>query len=127
MLGRFYRHWLQSFAGINKDIWLLSFVNFINRLGSMVVIFLTIYLTEIKGYSIEQTGYILTANGFGAVIGTYLGGWLTDRFGYYKLQIIALHLQGLVLFILPSYQRCAMDSLDGTDHVYYIRKYPSGQ
>jgi predicted MFS family arabinose efflux permease len=100
MLRKFFHHWLNSFRGLGKDIWLLSFVNFINRLGSMVVLFLTIYLTEKRGYTIEEAGYILVFNGIGAVIGSYLGGWLTDRFGYYKLQIIALHIQGFVLFAL---------------------------
>jgi predicted MFS family arabinose efflux permease len=100
MILIFYQHWIASFRGLGKDIWLLTFVNFINRLGSMVVLFLTLYLTEEKGYSIEQAGYILVANGAGAVLGTYLGGWLTDKFGYYKLQIIALHFQGLILLTL---------------------------
>ncbi len=85
---------------MGNDIWLLSFVNFINRLGSMVVLFMTIYLTEVKGYSIEQAGYILMSNGVGAVFGNLLGGWLTDKFGYYKLQIIALHIQGAILLAL---------------------------
>jgi predicted MFS family arabinose efflux permease len=101
MIRKFFHHWLDSFRGLGKDIWLLSFVNFINRLGSMVVLFLTLYLTEKRGYTIEEAGYILVFNGIGAVIGTYLGGWFTDKFGYYKLQIIALHFQGLILLTLP--------------------------
>jgi predicted MFS family arabinose efflux permease len=101
MISKFFNHWLNSFRGLSKEIWLLSLVNFINRLGSMVVLFMTLYLTEKKGYSLEVTGYILVANGIGSVIGTYLGGWLTDKTGYYKLQIVALHLQGFILFLLP--------------------------
>jgi predicted MFS family arabinose efflux permease len=100
MLAQLYQNWLNSFRGLGKDVWLLSFVNFINRTGSMVVVFLTLYLTQKKGFSIDVAGYILVFNGIGAVIGTYLGGWLTDKFGYYKLQIFALHLQGIILMML---------------------------
>lgn len=101
MLRKIFHQWLSSYQGLGTDIWLLSFVNFINRLGSMVVIFMTLYLTSQRGFTVEEVGYILMFNGFGAVVGTFLGGWLTDKFGYYKLQIIAMHIQGFILMLLP--------------------------
>jgi len=100
MLFRLYTHWRGSYSGIPLRIWFLSLVSLVNRCGSMVVIFLTIYLTKHLGFGIKDAGYVLGCFGAGALVGTYLGGRLTDRFGYYLVMIWSLVLNGLVLILL---------------------------
>lgn len=100
MLFRLYAHWRGSYSGIPVRIWFLSLVSLVNRCGSMVVIFLTIYLTKHLGFGIQDAGYVLGCFGAGALVGTYLGGRLTDRFGYYPVMIWSLVLNGLVLILL---------------------------
>lgn len=100
MLSSFFRHWLDSFKGIPHGVWLLSFVNFINRAGSMVLIFLSVYLTAHLGYDIRHAGYVMTCFGIGALGGTWIGGWATDRFGYYPIQLASLALNGIFLLLL---------------------------
>lgn len=100
MLLKFYRHWLDSFSGIPKAIWLLALINLVNRLGSMVIVFITIYLTKELHFSIREAGYVMGFFGAGALAGAFLGGKLTDRFGYYPVQFWSLIASGLVLIAL---------------------------
>lgn len=51
---------------------------FVNRLAGFIAIFLVLFLTN-RGFSASQAGFALGAYGAGAVVGTLLGGSLTDR------------------------------------------------
>ncbi len=81
-------------------IWLLSLVSLVNRCGSMAVVFLSLYLTSRLGYSVEEAGYVLGFYGVGALLGTWVGGRLTDRIGYFRVMVWSLVLSGLVLIAL---------------------------
>ena len=100
MLFRLYAHWRGSYSGIPATVWFLSIVSLINRCGAMVVVFLTIYLTKHLGYSIREAGYVLGCFGAGAFLGAYIGGKLTDRFGYYPIMFWSLIGNGIMLMIL---------------------------
>ncbi len=81
---------------------MLSLVILINRTGAMVVPFLSVYMTQALGFSIKETGYVLSFFGLGAVMGSWLGGWLTDKFGFFKIQAISLFFIVPMYFILPE-------------------------
>lgn len=98
MLTRVAHFYLGSFAGLSRDIWLLSIVTLINRAGTMVIPFLTVYLTQELQFSMGQAGIAMSFFGMGSVLGTYAGGWLTDRIGYFRVQFWSLFSSGL-LFI----------------------------
>ena len=53
---------------------------FVNRLGTFVMPFMTLYLTH-QGFSVPQAGLALAMYGIGGVAAQFLGGWLTDRIG----------------------------------------------
>jgi predicted MFS family arabinose efflux permease len=84
-----------SFLGIPRIIWLLSGVSLINRTGTMVVCFLTIYLTQQLGFDLRSAGYVLVFYGIGTIVGLYSGGWLTDKIGYKRVQMWSLLLAGM--------------------------------
>jgi predicted MFS family arabinose efflux permease len=86
-----------SFSGIPRIIWLLSGVSLINRTGTMVVCFLTIYLTQQLSFDLRSAGYVLVFYGIGTIVGLYSGGWLTDKIGYKLVQIWSLLLAGAAL------------------------------
>jgi MFS family permease len=88
-----------SFSGIPSTIWLLSAVSLINRIGTMVVAFMTLYLTQYLHYDIRDAGYVLTVYGIGSVVGQWLGGRLTDSLGYYRTMWLTLLIGGLLFFI----------------------------
>jgi predicted MFS family arabinose efflux permease len=73
---------------------------FINRSGTMVIPFMTVYLTQVKGYTLAQAGWVMSAFGAGSVLGAFLGGRLTDRFGFYRVQFWSLFLSGFVFISL---------------------------
>lgn len=89
-----------SFADLSKEIWLLSFVMLINRAGAMVLTFMSLYLTTALGFSLTDTGYVLAFYGAGSILGAYLGGLLTDRYGFYQIQLYSLLFSAVMLFVL---------------------------
>lgn len=92
-----------AYSGLSKQTWWLAFVMFINRSGTMVIPFLTVYLTS-KGYSIAQAGYVMACFGFGSILGGYIGGRLTDKFGHYYVQVFSLLLNGIMFIVLAQMQ-----------------------
>ena len=89
-----------AYSGLSRSTWLLSLIMLINRSGTMVVPFMTLYLTSPEmGYSIGQAGIVFGLFGLGAFCGAYFGGKLTDKIGYYPVQLITLT-GGGILFIL---------------------------
>lgn len=51
---------------------------FVGRLAGFLMIFLVVFLTH-RGFSSGQAGFALGIYGAGAVLGSLVGGWLTDR------------------------------------------------
>lgn len=89
-----------AYTGLSKEAWLLSLVMLINRSGTMVLPFMTLYLTQPEmGYSISAAGFVYGLFGAGAFSGAWLGGKLTDKIGFYPVQLMTL-LGGGVLFIV---------------------------
>ena len=80
---------------------MLAAVMLINRSGTMVLPFLSIYLTSSLGFSVQQAGYVLSSFGIGSVVGSYLGGAFSDRYGHFFVQFFSLIFSG-ILFILMS-------------------------
>lgn len=99
---RILKPYYEAFTGLSKEVWWLALVTLINRAGTMVIPFLSLYLTQNEGFTLVEVGWIMTAFGFGSVIGTWLGGKLTDILGYYKIMALSLSLSG-VLFILVQF------------------------
>lgn len=89
-----------AYTGLSKETWLLSLIMLINRSGTMVIPFLTLYLTSAgMGYSIGDAGLVFGCFGAGAFLGAFIGGRLTDSIGFYKVQLFALS-GGAVFFVL---------------------------
>jgi len=90
-----------AYTGLSKETWWLSVVMLINRSGTMVVPFLGLYLTDPSmGYSIGQSGIVMGLFGLGAVNGAYISGKLTDKIGFYPIQLFTLIVGGLLFFAL---------------------------
>lgn len=83
-----------AFGGLPRLTWLLCLTAFLNRCGSMVVPFLGLYAKEQFDYTATDAGYLLSLYGIGAVIGSWLGGVLTDRIGSVHTQILTLLASG---------------------------------
>lgn len=97
-----YRLYRSAFAGLSRDIWLLSLVLLVNRAGTMVLPFLALYLTKEKGFPVTVAGQILGLYGIGAIAGAYLGGWLSDRIGSIRVMQLSLFSSALFYFFLSQ-------------------------
>lgn len=93
-----------SLSGLSRDIWTLSIIMLINRSGMMVLPFMSIYLQKELGFSLAQTGALMGFFGLGALAGTFSGGKLTDRLGYYPVMFWTLLLQGMLFLVLLQAQ-----------------------
>lgn len=90
-----------AFTGLSKETWLLSLIMLINRSGTMVIPFMTLYLTSPEmGYSVGEAGIVFGLFGAGAFSGAWLGGRLTDKIGFYPVQLIALSGGGILFMVL---------------------------
>jgi MFS family permease len=76
------RGWFRdTTGGLPAAFWYLWAGTLINRLGSFVLIFLAIYLTQARGFSEFEAGLVIGLWGAGGAVGTIVGGVLTDRWG----------------------------------------------
>jgi len=99
MLSRLATLYKNSYSGLSKEIWLLSFVMLVNRSGTMVLAFMTLYCRHL-GFSTAQAGWAVSVYGLGSIAGAYLGGKVSDRFGFYPTQFSALFLGGTFFILL---------------------------
>lgn len=99
MLTNTFSLYKKAYEGLSPGTWWLSLVMLVNRSGTMVVPFMTIYLTQQYGVSIGKAGLVMSIFGLGAIAGALLGGKLVDVIGYYYVQIAAL-VGGGTMFIL---------------------------
>ncbi|HKG08345.1 MAG TPA: MFS transporter [Pedobacter sp.] len=98
----FIKLYLDAYKGLSTPSWMLSLVMLINRSGAMVIPFLGVYMVNHLHFSLQDTGTVLSCFGLGAVSGNFLGGWLTDKAGHFKVQLISLFLTVPMFLILPQ-------------------------
>ena len=103
MLLNLIQSYKQAYQGLSKNSWYLSVVMLVNRSGTMVVPFMSIYCLRQLHFSIVDAGIIMALFGLGSITGGFIGGKLTDKIGFYDLQVGAL-LSGGLLFIVLGYQ-----------------------
>lgn len=93
---------MKFFEGIKdipKNIWMISAATLINRMGSMVLPFLALYLTQSQHYNASSAGLIITVYGIGAFLSAPFVGRLSDKVGELVLMRLSLILSGITLFI----------------------------
>jgi len=89
-----------AFSGLAREVWLLALGAFVNRAGTMVLPFLCLYLTSRLDMSAVEAGRVLALYGVGSVLGSVLGGWLSDRLGAVRVQLLSLATTGFAFLVL---------------------------
>lgn len=90
-----------SFTGLSKEAWLLSFIMLVNRSGTMVLPFMTLYLTGKEMHrTLSEAGFVMALFGLGSIIGAYFGGKFSDKIGFYKVQLFTLIGGGMMFIVL---------------------------
>jgi predicted MFS family arabinose efflux permease len=100
MLTTAFNRYINNYKGFTREIWILTLITFINRAGTMVLPFLSKYLKEDLNLSYAEVGWIMVAFGFGSMLGSWLGGKLSDKIGFYKIMVFSLFTSGILLFLV---------------------------
>ena len=103
--------------------WVLFAGSFVNRLGTFVLPFMTLYLTTERGYSAPQAGIAIAAYGLGGLIAQAIGGLIADRLG--RRNAIAASMFSAAVLTLALWQATSlaavyplMFALGGTAELY---------
>ncbi|MFD0761232.1 MDR family MFS transporter [Lutibacter aestuarii] len=100
MVKRTFITYQDSFRGLSNEVWWLALITFINRAGTMVLPFMTLYLTKDLNFSLAQVGTIMSCFGVGSLLGSWLGGKLTDKIGFYRVMFWSLLITGFLFIAL---------------------------
>ena len=103
MLNTTFNLYKKAYAGLSRKMWLLSLVMLINRSGTMVLAFMTLYCHHI-GYTMQQGGWVVAIYGIGSLTGAFAGGKISDRFGFYYTQFSSLLCGGILFIVLGQMQ-----------------------
>ncbi len=91
----------RSLKGLPQDIWVLALASLINRVGTMVLPFLVLYLTRELGFSPANAGLALGVYGLGSIIVSPVAGKLCDITGPLPIMRTSLIATGVLLFLFP--------------------------
>jgi MFS family permease len=91
----------QSLKALPRAAWFLFLGTFINRFGSFVIPFLTIYVRE-RGFTSRDAGLALTAYGLGHFVAALAGGYLTDRIGRRKTIVLSMFSSAASMLLLSQ-------------------------
>jgi predicted MFS family arabinose efflux permease len=97
---RILRLYAEAFRGLPPMVWRLSIGLFVNRAGTMVLPFLSLYLVRELGFSTGEASLILLSFGLGSVTGAYLGGVAAGHFGPLHVQVASLAASGAGFLVL---------------------------
>lgn len=96
----FVRGWA-SLRGLPRGVWVLCIASFANRVGTMALPYLVLYLTGPRGFSTAQAGTVMSVYGATAFVAGWLAGRLCDRFGPVTILRVTLIAAALVLCLYP--------------------------
>jgi MFS family permease len=91
----------RGLGGLPRETWALAGATLVNRMGTMALPFLVLYLTRALHFSPERAALVLTAYGASSLLGSPLGGRLCDRWGALAVMTGSLVLTGLTLLAFP--------------------------
>ncbi len=91
----------KAYGGIPVQIWWLALATLINRSGTMVILFLSLYLTDYLHMPVQRAGVIMAIFGAGSFCGVFISGRFTDKLGYYPVILFSLF-GGALMFFLVS-------------------------
>src|SRR5512143_185077 len=87
-------------ADLPPTYWVLWLGILINRLGSFVIPFLTLYLTSQRGVSVSQAALTVSLYGAGSFAAQLTGGELADRLGRRPVLLMSLFIAPVVMVAL---------------------------
>ncbi|HKQ40603.1 MAG TPA: MFS transporter, partial [Verrucomicrobiae bacterium] len=94
---------IMSLRGFPREVWILYFGTFLNKFGTFVMPFLTLYLTR-NGFSTREAAIALGVYGVGQFAASALGGYLADRVGRRKTIVLSMFSAAGTMLLLSQAQ-----------------------
>lgn len=91
---------LQHVMVLNRSVKIIYLVTLINRLGTFVFPFLSLYLVNRRGFSVAEVGGVLAIGSIGIALGNVVSGHLVDRWNMKATLMVALFLNMLGYLLL---------------------------
>jgi MFS family permease len=91
----------EGIRSLPRPVWILCAGTFVNRFGTFVAVFLVLYLRD-RGYSIAESGLVVSFYGIGNVVAAGLGGWVADRFGRRNALALSMFSSAATLLLLSQ-------------------------
>lgn len=101
-MNKILKHYKEAYSGLPREAWLLASVVLINRSGSMVLFFMSLYFTKKLGFEVSTAGKLVSMYGLGSLIGSYIGGLLSDMIGPKRVQLLSLFFSGVGYIFLGT-------------------------
>ena len=92
---------IKQYSSLPRSVHILCLGTFINRAGTFLVVFLTLWIKEDLGFSIQDATWCMGAYGAGSLLAALIGGQLADAVGRRMVMLFALFGGGTLLIILP--------------------------
>src|SRR5262245_55094649 len=91
----------RGLGALPSKIWIHFAATLVNRMGSMAIPFLVLYLTKDIGFTAEHAGLILGLYGAGSLVVSPFLGRMADRVGHVRMMKVSLFTSGLVMLAYP--------------------------
>ncbi len=91
----------KGLGGLPREVWLVCASTLVNRLGTMALPFLVLYLTQARHWTPEQAAFGMMVYGAGALVAGPFSGRLADRLGHAQVLKASLWCSGALLLLLP--------------------------
>jgi FSR family fosmidomycin resistance protein-like MFS transporter len=93
----------QALNAVRKPLFILYMLVFLRSVVQVTFAqFIPLYLTRVRGYSLEIASYLLSSYLFAGALGGFIGGHIADRFGGRRVILISMiaSVPFLLLFVL---------------------------
>jgi MFS family permease len=92
---------LSRLRALPRPAWILFLGTFLNKFGTFVLPFLTLYLTQ-RGFSLNDAGLAISAYGLGSIMASALGGHLADAIGRRKTIALSMFSVAAAMVLLSQ-------------------------
>ncbi|MEZ6059229.1 MAG: MFS transporter [Planctomycetaceae bacterium] len=80
----------RRYVDLPAAVHVLCFGTFLNRAGSFVLLFLTIYVSEHLKFGVSFATVCVGAFGAGSIVSSLVGGYLADTFGRRRIMLLSM-------------------------------------
>lgn len=91
----------KELRSLPRELWVLALAALVNRVGTMGLPFLVLYLTRHLDFSVEKAGMVIGTFGIGTLLIGPVSGWVSDRWGSVRVMILSLFSSGVILLLFP--------------------------